>query len=90
MSTPSICPHCGADVPPKAKACPQCGADDETGWSEEAGVSGLDLPSEDFDYEKFVKKEFGPGKSSPSGLPWFWWLIAVLVLGACLWLWSRR
>ena len=24
---PAICPHCGAQVPTRAKACPECGAD---------------------------------------------------------------
>ena len=47
---PEICPNCGAEVPPKARACPECGADEATGWSEEAHASGLDLPDEDFDY----------------------------------------
>ena len=53
--TPEICPNCGAEVPPKAKACPECGADEATGWSEEAQASGLDLPDENFDYNDFVK-----------------------------------
>ena len=83
------CPNCGADVPPNAKACPGCGSDEKTGWSEEAHASGLDLPEDEFNYETFVEKEFGEEKSSPSGLPWFWWLVAVIVLGAFLWLWFR-
>ena len=60
-----VCPVCGAEIPPKAKACPACGADEETGWSEAAGTQGLDLPDENFDYEDFVKREFGGGKKSP-------------------------
>lgn len=79
---PDICPNCGAEVPPKAKACPECGSDEQTGWSEEALTGGLGLPDEDFNHDKFVEKEFGTEKSSPSGLPWIWWLIAVLVLAA--------
>ena len=43
---PEICPNCGADVPRNAKACPQCGADEKTGWSEDAGTSGLDFQKE--------------------------------------------
>jgi zinc-ribbon domain len=35
------CPHCGAEVPTKAKACPECGSDKHTGWSEEAGYLHL-------------------------------------------------
>ena len=32
----------------QALACPSCGADDETGWSEDAGYDGVDLPDEAF------------------------------------------
>ena len=88
--SPEICPNCGAEVPPNARACPDCGADDKTGWSEEAGAEGLDLPDENFNYEEFVKREFGKGKSPvPHGIHWFWWVVAVLVLAAFLWMWLR-
>jgi hypothetical protein len=87
MPAPATCPNCGAEVPPDAKACPECGSDEKTGWSEEAHASGLDLPADDFDYDQFVEKEFNRKKSSPSGLPWFWWLITVLLLGVFLWFW---
>jgi hypothetical protein len=88
---PEICPICGADVPPKAKACPECGADEGTGWSEEAHASGLDLPDENFDYGDFVKREFGGAKNPvPRGIHWFWWLVAVIILGAILWAWLRH
>jgi len=79
---PHICPNCGAQVPPKAKACPECGSDEQTGWSEAAQSSGLDLPDDTFNYDEFVEKEFGGKKSSPAGLPWFWWVVAVLLLAA--------
>jgi hypothetical protein len=76
------CPNCGAEVPPGAKACPGCGADEQTGWSEEAQTGGLDLPDEKFDYDDFVDREFGGGKPVPRGIHWFWWLVALAVLGA--------
>src|SRR5687767_13412138 len=38
-----ICPHCGADVPPGARACRECGSDERTGWSRDGGDL---LPSE--------------------------------------------
>jgi len=54
------CPGCGEDVPATAKACPHCGACGKSGWNEEASdCDGLDLPGEDFDYEKFTEEEFG-------------------------------
>ena len=86
---PETCPNCGADVPSNAKACPECGSDDQTGWSEEAHASGLDLPEEEFDYGDYVKREFGRKSLVPHGIHWFWWVIAFLLLGAFLFLWLR-
>ena len=83
---PEICPCCGAEVPKKAKACPECGADENTGWSDDAGRGGLDLPDDDFSYEGFVEREFGGGKNpKPSGIHWFWWLVAILLVAAFVW-----
>jgi hypothetical protein len=79
---PEICPNCGAEVPPQAKACPACGSDEKTGWSEEARTSGLDLPDENYDYDDFVQREFGGKCPKPRGLSWFWWLVALLLLVA--------
>lgn len=87
MRAPENCPCCGAEVPRNARACPECGADEETGWSEEAHTGGLDLPQENFDYEKFVKREFGGGKKNPipRGIHWFWWMVAVLLVAGFVW-----
>ena len=82
---PEMCPNCGAMVPPKARACPECGADEETGWSDRATAQRLDLPDDEFDYDEFVREEFGqqePERLRPRGASWFWWLIAVLLLAA--------
>ena len=86
---PEVCPNCGARVASNAKACPECGADEQTGWSEEARRDDLDLPDEDFDYGDFVKREFEGGKPVPRGLHWFWWLVALLLTAALIWLWVR-
>ncbi len=80
--SPEVCPNCGADVPRNAAACPECGSDDRTGWSEHAPAANLGLPDDEFDYDEFVKKEFGSGRAKPRGLPWFWWLVAVGLLAA--------
>ena len=83
---PEICPCCGAEVPPNAKACPECGADEHTGWSEEADAERLGLPDEDFNYEEFVRREFSRGKSpKPLGIHWFWWLVGILLVVAFVW-----
>jgi hypothetical protein len=87
--TPSVCPNCGADVPPNARACPACGSDEKTGWSDAAQQAGLDLPDEDFDYNEFVEREFGSKKPKPEGIAWFWWVIAVLLLAVFIAFWLR-
>lgn len=73
------CPVCGADVPRAAKSCPECGACDKSGWSDEARYDGLDLPANDFDYDKFAAEEFGAG-TKRTGKDWLWWTAAVFVL----------
>ena len=89
MKTPESCPTCGADVPRNAKACPECGSDEKTGWSHEAYASGLGLPDEEFDYDEFVKEEFGSGQKRPRGIHWLWWLVAVLLIGLFLYSFLR-
>jgi hypothetical protein len=84
-AAPETCPNCGAEVPARAKACPACGADEETGWSEKAQAQQLGLPDDEFDYNEFVKEEFGSqNKIRPRGISWFWWVAAVILLLALL------
>lgn len=78
--TPEVCPVCGEDVPPRALACPECGADHRSGWKQDVN-DGLDLPDDEFNYEEFVKEEFGPGKS---GIKPIWWITAAILLLALL------
>jgi hypothetical protein len=87
---PETCPNCGANLPRNAKACPECGSDEKTGWSEEAYASSLDLPDDEFDYDKFVENEFGEKKKIvPHGVHWFWWIVAVIIVVAFLLVWFR-
>lgn len=81
---PETCPNCGANVPHGAKACPECGADEETGWSDTAYADRLGIPDENFDYNKFVKEEFGPKSAKPNGIHWIWWVTAVLLVALFL------
>ena len=68
-------------MPPKARACPECGADDQTGWSERAAAQRLGLPDDEFNYDEFVKEEFGDAKRpSRPHVGWFWWVVAVALL----------
>ena len=89
---PDYCPHCGSEVPPNAKACPECGSDEKTGWSDRAHTDRLGIPDDEFDYDEFVKEEFGKRRESrvrPRGINWFWWVAAVILLLAFLGLLSR-
>lgn len=84
-SPPEVCPVCGTEVPRNALACPECGADDRSGWREDADAVDSGLPDDDFDYEEFVKNEFGNG--APSRFHLGWWITAILLLLAfALWL----
>jgi len=77
---PEICPHCGAEVPRAAKACPECGSDDQTGWSETAADAELGLPDDSFDYQRFVREEFGERNGVVRGMSWRGWLVALVIL----------
>ena len=60
-------------------ACPHCGADHNSGWREEAGsYDGLDIPDPEFNYDEFVKQEFGP-LPKPRGVKTIWWVTAILL-----------
>lgn len=86
---PEFCPNCGAEVPRKARACPECGADEQTGWSEAADSANLDLPEEQFNYDEFVRKEFGSKNPVPRGIHWGWWIVAVLLVAVLVLWWVR-
>ena len=78
------CASCGEDVPSGARACPHCGADEKTGWNEEATrYDGVDLPEENFDYDDFVKREFG-SPAKPRGVSWLWWTVGIVAALALL------
>lgn len=94
--TPDLCPNCGALVPAQARACPECGADEQTGWSDRAQAQRLGLPDDEFDYDAYVREEFGEGRSAPlrrvkpRGVRWLWWLVAVGLLVMFAWPYLRR
>jgi len=79
------CPCCGEDVPAGAEACPHCGACRETGWNEDSTrLDGLDLPDDEFDYDRFVQEELDPPRLKRAGLSWFWWAASVVLLALLL------
>src|SRR2546423_878337 len=79
LKAPDVCPVCGEDVPRSSLACPECGADHNSGWREDArAYDGLDLPDNSFDYDEFVKEEFGSGRKAMRVKP-IWWIAGVIV-----------
>ena len=84
LEAPEVCPVCGQDVARGSLACPSCGADHNSGWREGAeSYDGLDLPEDEFDYDEFVRREFG-SSVKPAGIKTIWWITAILVLAASL------
>ena len=88
---PAECPVCGEDVPPSALACPGCGADHETGWKDDADATGADLglPDEHFDYDDYVRREFGR-ELKPAGIKPLWWITAIVLVVALAGLYACR
>ena len=77
---PEVCPVCGEDIPRNALACPECGADYNSGLREDADIyDAVDLPDEDFNYDEFVRQEFGPSPK-PAAIKTIWWITALLVI----------
>jgi len=88
--SPEICPNCGAAVPRRAKACPECGSDEQTGWSDKAAAADLGLPDDSFDYDRFVREEFGhqrqPARPGLAGRRWLAAALLILILiGLLMW-----
>jgi hypothetical protein len=79
---PEVCPVCSEDIPRNSLACPKCGADHNSGWGEDADTyDAVDLPDEDFNYDEFVKQEFG-SSPKPTAIKTFWWVIAIVLIVA--------
>ena len=70
-------------VPGNAKACPGCGSDETTGWSDSACADNLGIPDEKFDYDEFVKEEFGSRSPEATRHHWLWWLTAAACWLGC-------
>jgi len=90
LEPPEVCPVCGEDVPRRSLACPECGADHNSGWRVDAEVhDGLDLPGTDFDYDEFVRREFG-SSAKPAGVKTIWWITAIILLALSIALYFLR
>ncbi len=85
------CPECGAEVRVGSRGCTACSG---KSWEQEEYLDGLDLPEDpaEFDYDEFVKREFGRGSArlKPAGLSWKWWITGLILLGALAAGWVLR
>lgn len=82
------CPACGEAVSPNARSC-SCGATrDGEDWLAPEALDGLDLGDDDFDYDDFIRREFGRDGRPANGFlrmspkERFWWVVAVVLLVA--------
>lgn len=92
-----LCPDCGADVPVGSKGCQACGPrkvarrmrkkrpSKRQSWEQDGPYDGLGIGEDDFDYEDFVAREFGGKPHRQIGIAWYWWLTAVLLIAAMVW-----
>jgi len=54
-------------------------------WEQPKSRDGLDLVDDgEFDYADFVAREFGGAPHRKTGLKWYWWGLAIVVLLAML------
>ena len=84
-----VCPFCEAEVS-VGKRCPGCSKKNKKprarkkSWEQDSSADGLNLPSDDFDYDEFIAREFGKAPHQKTGMKWYWWLLAVVILSAML------
>ena len=79
-------------MPRNALACPDCGADHRSGWREDAlSYDGTGLADEgEFDYDEYVAREFSGPSPKPSGMKPLWWITALVLLAAFVWVVARQ
>jgi hypothetical protein len=82
QEAPSNVRSAGRKFRPRPGRVPIAEPAKKSGWNEDAsGGDGLDLPGEDFDYEKFTQAEFGsPAKAQGRQLLWKVTAVILLVL----------
>lgn len=81
-----VCPACGVEIHANAVGCRACGARKENGeWLLPETYDGLGISEEDdFDYEEFVREEFGEGTPRRDPKKVFWTVVAIILVLAFL------
>lgn len=89
MSDQFRCPTCAHPLSPNARSCGRCGTRREGAtWLTPGSADGLGIDDEPFDYEDFIRREFGEGGRAGnwftrmSAKERFWWVVAVVLLAA--------
>ena len=72
------CPGCVAkEAKRPMKAAPAVKKRQPRTWESSASA---DFDDDEFDYEEFCKREFGKSPHHLTGMKWYWWCLAVIVL----------
>ena len=89
MSDQFRCPTCAHPLSPNARSCGRCGTRREGAtWLTPGSADGLGIDDEPFDYDDFIRREFGEGGRADnwftrmSAKERFWWVVAVVLLAA--------
>ncbi len=76
------CPFCDRDAR-VGEPCPGCAALKKAKRTKSRAASrNEEAYDDDFNYEEFCKREFGKSPHHRTGLKWYWWCLAVIVLAA--------
>ena len=65
---PRLAPTAAPKSPPRPRLALNAGRMSKPAGRKKRGASGLDLPDENFDYDDFVKREFGGKSPVPRGV----------------------
>ena len=80
-----LCPGCDREVN-VGSSCPLCAGPHRStsfqkkSWETDSFSDGLELPDEDFDYDEFVAREFGKNPYRKTGIAWYWYVVALVLL----------
>lgn len=84
-----LCPFCEREVR-VGEPCPGCAKKAVKkiragkSWEQSEALDGLDLPDDEFDYDDFCKREFSKSPHRETGLKWYWWALAVVLLAGMI------
>ena len=80
-----VCPSCGEEVRVGSVRC--FGCEPRRPWEQDEAYDGTGVGEDDWDYDEFVRQEFGEGSGGkePSGKRLFWCGVAIGLVVVFLW-----